>query len=272
MAHSHPFALGPLTVLDLQAPEIVSIAADIGYNAVGLRLEPATPGGIYHPLMEDRALLKETVARMRDTGIEVFDLEIVRINKQFNPAGYSQFFDTGAELGAKCILVAADDPNIPRFSENFAAFCDAAAPYNLKPNLEFMPWTQVKDLSSAIDILAAINRPNAGVLIDAIHFDRSNSLVDDIERVPLSQLHYAQICDAPAEKPATEAEIIRAAREERLLPGSGGIPLKEIFSRLPEDLPICVEVPNASLGDSPTRAKAALAATKAFFADHFGQA
>ena len=131
------------------------------------------------------------------------------------------------------------------------------------------------EVSLAVERLAAvaaINRPNAGVLIDAIHFDRSNSLVDDIERVPLSQLHYAQICDAPAEKPASEAEIIRAAREERLLPGSGGIPLKEIFSRLPKDLPICVEVPNASLGDSPTRAKAALAATKAFFAKHFGQA
>ncbi|KEA65791.1 Sugar phosphate isomerase [Marinobacterium lacunae] len=268
MSNARPYALGPLTVLELSAPEIISVAADAGYDAVGLRLLPSTPGGIYHPLIEDRALLERTLTRMRDTGIRVFDLEIVRIGPQFDVNALQAFLDTGAELGAQCILVAGDDPDIARFSDNFAQFCDLCRPYGMKPNLEFMPWTEVKDLRQALDIVNSIDRPNAGVLIDAIHFDRSGSRTSDIDTIPLSQLHYAQICDAPAEKPDTEAGVIRAAREERLLPGQGGIPLEAIFGRLPKDLPICVEIPSPHLGDAANRARVALEATQSWFAKH----
>ncbi|MBV1789759.1 sugar phosphate isomerase/epimerase [Marinobacterium sp. D7] len=262
------YTLGPLTVLELSAPEIISVAAHAGYDAVGLRLLPSTPGGIYHPLIEDKQLLARTLQCMSETGVRVYDLEIVRINEQFDANGYKAFLDTGAELGAQCVLVAGDDPDLSRFSDNFAAFCDACQPYGMKPNLEFMPWTEVKDLRQAMNIVASINRPNAGVLIDAIHFDRSHSLVSDIQRIPVEQLHYAQICDAPAEKPSSEAEVIRQAREERLLPGAGGIPLDAIFSRLPKEMPVCVEIPSPHLGDAGNRARLALEATKSWFSRH----
>ncbi|GGB94886.1 hypothetical protein GCM10011352_21230 [Marinobacterium zhoushanense] len=268
MSNSRSYALGPLTVLELSAPEVISVAARAGYDAVGLRLLPSTPGGIYHPLIEDKHLLEHTLQCMNETGVRVFDLEIVRINEQFDPNGYQAFLDTGAALGAQCILVAGDDPDLSRFSDNFAAFCDVCLPYGMKPNLEFMPWTEVKDLRQAINIVASLERSNAGVLIDAIHFDRSNSLASDIEQIPIEQLHYAQICDAPAEKPTSEAEVIRAAREERLIPGEGGIALEAIFRRLPKALPICVEIPSPHLGDAENRARVALEATKAWFARH----
>ena len=66
----------------------------------------------------------------------------------------------------------------------------------------------------------------------------------DIAAIPRHWLHYAQICDAPAEIPATDEELIHTARQERLLPGEGGIDLSGLFSALLTDLPISVEVPN----------------------------
>lgn len=268
MNTSRPLALGALTVLGMTPPDIVSLAAECGYDYAGLRLLPATPGGIAHPLMHDRKMLDETLARIRDTGVGIFDLEIVRIDAQFDSKAMQPFLETGAELGAQCILVAGDDPDLGRFSDNFAAFCDAAAPFGLKPNLEFMPWTRVPDLGTALEILAAIDRDNAGLLIDAIHFGRSSSRLGDLGRIPARWLQYAQICDAPAQTPPTTEEIIRAAREERLLPGDGGLPLAELFRRLPRALPLCVEVPNPALGSDVERARRALAATRTWLAEH----
>ena len=46
-------------------------------------------------------------------------------------------------------------------------------------------------------------QPNAGVLVDALHFDRSRSSIDELARVPAHRLHYWQICDGPAERPAS---------------------------------------------------------------------
>ena len=57
-------------------------------------------------------------------------------------------------------------------------------------------------------------------------------------------MHYIQICDAPAEVPATTEGLIHTARCERLLPGEGGIDLARLFTTLPKDLPISVEIPN----------------------------
>ena len=43
------FSLAALTVLELAPPEMIELAARCGYEKVGLRLLPATPGGIAYP-------------------------------------------------------------------------------------------------------------------------------------------------------------------------------------------------------------------------------
>ena len=49
------FSLAALTVLELAPPQLVDVAAACGYDHVGIRLLPATPGGIAYPLMDDEA-------------------------------------------------------------------------------------------------------------------------------------------------------------------------------------------------------------------------
>ena len=143
------FSLAALTVLELAPPELIDVAAACGYDHVGIRLLPATPGGIAYPLMDDEAALKETIARLDATGVTVADLEVVAFRPETEIAAFSAFFETGARLGARHILVAAYDPELDRFTDRFAAFCEAAAPYGLSADLEFMPWTSVPDLATA---------------------------------------------------------------------------------------------------------------------------
>lgn len=239
------YSLAHLTVLDLTPSEIVRVAAATGYQFAGIRLLPASPGGPAYPLMDDPAALRETLGAITDTGIGVFDLEIIRVGEAFMPSDYLAFFEVGQKLGAKAILVAGDDPDEARLTANFAALCEAAAPFGLSCDLEFMPWTKVPDAASALRVVAGADQPNGGVLVDGLHYGRSNSTLADVAAIPRQWLHYAQICDGPAGTAPVDA-LIHTARCERLLPGEGSIDLVGLFATLPGDLPVSVELPSES--------------------------
>jgi sugar phosphate isomerase/epimerase len=259
------FSLAALTALELAPPRLIDVAAACGYDQVGIRLLPATPGGIAYPLMDDEAGLRETIARLAATGITFADLEVVAFRPDTEIAAFSAFFETGARLGAKHILVAAYDPDLARFADRFAGFCGAAAPYGLTADLEFMQWTCVPDLKTASRIVEQVGKENAGVLVDALHFDRSGSSIADLAGIPRSRLHYWQLCDGPAERPATSEEMMRAARTERMFPGEGGIDLVSLVRAMPADIAISLEVPTVELAktvDASTRARRALNAAR----------
>jgi len=263
------FSLAALTVLELAPPALIDVAASCGYDAVGIRLLPAISGGIAYSLMDDQAALKETLARLDATGIKVADLEVVALRPETEIAAFSAFFETGARLGAKHILVAAYDPDLGRFGDRYAAFCEAAAPYGLTADLEFMPWTYVPDLTTANRIVAPMAQANAGILVDALHFDRSKSSVAEFAHTPTHRLHYWQLCDGPAERPATTEAMIHAARHERLFPGEGCIDLVSLTRAMPADITVSIEVPTAELAKTmgaKDRARRALDAAKGVIA------
>ena len=260
-----PFSLAALTALDLAPPALIDVAAACGYQHVGLRLLPATAGGPAYPLMDDAAGLKETLARLNATGITVADLEIIAFRPETDIASFAAFLETGERLGAKNILVAGYDPDLGRFTDRFASFCEAAARHGLTADLEFMPWTCVPNLATAIQVVTQAGHPNGGMLVDALHFDRSDSSTAELARVPASRLHYWQICDGPAERPATTEGLIHAARFERMFPGEGGIDLVSLARTMPSDIVVSIEVPTVELAktvDARTRAQRALDAAK----------
>ncbi|QCI65946.1 sugar phosphate isomerase/epimerase family protein [Phreatobacter stygius] len=239
------YSLAHLTLLDLSPTELVHAAAKTGYQFIGLRLLPASPGGRCYRLMDDPGTVRLMLALMADTDVDVFDLEIIRIGPDFRASDYLAFFEVGQRLSARAILVAGDDPDEGRLTANFAALCEAAAPFELSCDLEFMPWTKVPDASSALRIVSRADQKNGGVLVDALHYGRSSSTLADVAAIPRKWLHYAQICDGPAGTAPVDA-LIHTARCERLLPGEGGIDLVGLFATLPGDLPVSVELPSES--------------------------
>lgn len=266
---SRPLALAPITTPELAPPETVEVAARAGYAQVGLRLLPSSPGAFAWPLATDAALRRETLARLRDTGVGVLDIDIIRQAPTCDPAAYDRFFETGATLGARAVLLAADDPDRSRLVGNFAMLCTRAARFGLTIDLEFMPWTAVPDLAAALEVLEASDQSNAGVVIDTLHVARSNTSLAALRAVSRRWLHYMQICDAPAEAPTTTEALIHAARNERLFPGEGGLDLAGMVQALPADLPISIEVPRETLARTVPpegRARLALEATRRLLA------
>lgn len=240
------YSLAYLTSHTCSAPEAIRLAAELGYACVGLRLLPVAPGGQVQALIGQPDILKETLAAQRDTGVGVYDLEIVRVGEDFDAKAFLPLFEVGAELKARAVLVAGDDADHARLADNYARLCETMRPFGLTADLEFMPWTAVPDAKTALRVIDAAGRPaNAGILVDALHAARSSTTLDDLRAIPRELLHYAQVCDAPLPLPGyafTTEELIHTARCARLLPGEGGIDLKGMIAALPENLPLSVEV------------------------------
>ena len=258
-------SLAALTVLELTPPDMVTCAAEAGFSHVGIRLLPATPNEAQYDIVGDTPLLREVERRLADTGIKVLDVEIFRLRPDTRVGDYEAAIATAARLGASELLVAGNDPDEGRLTACFAAFCDLAGSYGLGASLEFMPWTDAKNLTQAARIVESADRANAGVLIDPFHLSRSRSRIGDIATIPPSRLHFMQFCDVPAAIPATMDAILAEARAERLFPGEGGLDLPGLLRAAPRDIPLSVEVPTHTLArtvGANERARRALAATR----------
>ncbi|HEU5470709.1 MAG TPA: sugar phosphate isomerase/epimerase [Actinophytocola sp.] len=241
------YSLAHLSALSLSPPELIEAAAGAGYRYVGLRLTRVTPDEPHYPLAGDPVLLRETKARLAGTGVGVLDVELARIGPAEKVRDFLRVLEVGAELGARHVITQLPDPDPARKTANFAELCDLAAPLGLTVDLEFPSWTETPDLAAASRVLRAADRPNAGILVDLLHFARSRSSIEELRRLPRDWFHFAHVCDAPARIPSSRDELIHTARHERLFPGEGGIDVRGILAALPPDIPYALEIPRTTL-------------------------
>jgi sugar phosphate isomerase/epimerase len=244
---SRTISLAPLTVLELAPAEMVTCAAQAGYRYLGLRLNQVLANHpLTHRIIGEEQVQREILKRLDDTGLKVLDIEFIRLAPETRVADFVPMLETGARLGAKHVLTGGNDPDPARLAERFAELCDAAAPLGLTINIEPIPVLDVRTLAQAVQVLENAGRPNAGIVIDPIHFDRSLETYENLAQVPRQWLHYMQFCDAPAERPDVKG-IMFQARYERMVPGEGGLDLLGLLRALPRDLPIALEVPMTEL-------------------------
>ena len=243
----HDYSLAHLTALSLSPPELVDAAASAGYRYVGLRLTKVTMEEPHYPLTYDPALMRATKTRLAATGVQVLDVELARLTSGDSPRDYMRFLEAGAELGARHVITQLPDSDFARKTDKFAELCQLARPLGLTIDLEFPSWTETPSLGEAAEVVRAADQPNAGLLIDLLHFARSGSSIEELRSLPPEWFHFVHVCDAPAEIPDSTEELIHTARFERLFPGEGGIDVNGILAALPDGLPYALEIPRAKL-------------------------
>ena len=235
--------------MELAPPELVSVAAQAGYDSVGLRLIPVA-GQTLPPYAA-----RELERRLADTGITVLDVEVFRVSPEM--PDYEPMLEVAGRLGASEILVHGADPDEARLAENFAALCERAARYGLHASLEPMPWVEVSTVARAKRVIERAG--NGALLVDPIHFYRAENRLDELAGAPM---RYLQFCDAHPGRPTETAELIRQARGDRLFPGEGALDLRALLRAIPAHLPVSVEVPYAKPMAPLARAQRALSATR----------
>lgn len=263
---AHQFSLAHLSVLTTSPVEMVEIAAKTGYDFVSFRLTAVTATEHVFALQNDRAMMNEVKARLAATGVKVLDIELCRMPAEIEPETYVSVLEAAAELGARHILAQLPDANRERATDRFGRLCDLAAPYKLTVDLEYPSWTETPNLAAAAAVVRAVNRPNAGILVDTLHFDRARDSVEALRKLPPEWFHFAQVCDAPADIPTTVEGLIHTARSERNFLGEGGIDVRRILDAMPE-MPYSLEIPTDTLAltvSAEERARRSIRAAEAY--------
>jgi len=235
-------SLAHLTAIDLPPDDLIEAAAAAGFDAVGLRLLRVTNDSPGYPLTEGTELMRRTQAALSNTGLVISDIEFIKITREIDISTLLPMLDAGASLGAKHVITAPYDDDLTRLADTLGLLSEASQERGIKTVLEFFPWTPVPDLSSCWGVVQSAGN-DVGVLVDALHFDRSGSSHELLASIPKDRLPFAHICDATVLAEYTDEQLIHTARDHRLIPGAGEIDLVSFLTALPKETPLGIEVP-----------------------------
>jgi sugar phosphate isomerase/epimerase len=221
--------------------QLVEAAAHAGFDYGGMWIEMAD---------WTAATTREVKAATAATGLPLLDVEVVWIKPGPLDPDHVRIVDIGLELGARNILCVSSDPDAGATRDKLAALM-AHAGSGIRVNLEFGLFTAVKTIGQASAILRAIDAPNMGLLVDALHWTRSGGTLADVAAVPMAWLGYAQLCDAPmpGANPTNPDAILVEAIDGRVALGRGGLAIDGLLAVLPERLPIGIEERSKALRD-----------------------
>lgn len=234
--------------------------AAAGFTALSLM-----PGDVWG--LEDNGMAaSEIAARIADAGLNVAEMDCTacwmpRQRTQGDGGDLSlllrgltmeKVVDTAARIGAASVVavdIADSPPPLEEVAAGFAQLCDYAAQHGLRAQIEFLPVGGIRTLSEAWAIVSAAGRANGGLTIDAWHFYRSGSTLEQLAQIPGGRIHTVQLCDAPA---TPQADLWTELMTARLLPGEGNLDLVGLVRTLDaigSTAPFGVEVFNTRQND-----------------------
>ena len=243
-------SLEMLTLMGMPPVEHVRLAAELGCAGVSLgqsgRALSSFGYADFKPypdwsLLEDAALVRETRAALRDTGVVVSLGEGFRVLPGMDIADAAHALDVMAQLGAQHINGGSNDPDMDRSWDQLALLAEMVVARGMRLELEFAPSNVLKTLDSALAALDRIGRDRCTLLLDAMHFFRSGAGLDDLAALDPATIGCAQLCDVPL-APRRDS-YIEEAMFERRVPGEGELPLREWLALLPAGIWIGLEVP-----------------------------
>lgn len=264
-----------ISVFGLPPVEYVNLVADLGCANMSAALYSFGYNPHHYPawsLKDDANLRREMIAALRDRGVTISLFEGLSVREGLDVRDRAAELDLAAELGAVRINTVSMDPDLGRTFDGFAIMTEMAAERGLTTTTEFAPGLTVADLPTAIAAMHHVGREDFRLLIDTMHFGRTGARIEDLAALDPDRIGYVQIADAPM-TPRFET-YFEEAMHERMVPGTGEMPIREILALVPKDRVVSAEVPlrsRAELGMGPyDRLLPAVEATRALLAEADG--
>jgi sugar phosphate isomerase/epimerase len=246
-----PLLLAHLTLLHVPPPDLVNIAARAGYDGVSLLVSPPSPNdraAVSYPMLgTESAMMREVLARLHGSDIAVHDVQGFRLKPDTRVADFLPMLEAGGRLGASYAMAVSDDPDERRNADRLAELADNAGRFGMRVAIEFMAYSGIRSIRQTNHVLDLAGRRDIVMMLDALHLVRSGGTLDDVVSTDPARIPYLQICDAPVAPPAEQGGLAFEARKERLFPGWGGLPLRDLIRVLPQAIPLSVETPVTSL-------------------------
>lgn len=213
-------------------PDRVAAAADAGFDGIGLMLREYLG-------LRDEGWSDDAIRRL----LEQHDMTISEVEVLFGfaaprgtPAGVAErpglvyndpdleraAFHMADAFGVRNVQVAgtfAEGGPTHGVADAFASLCDRAAVHGLRVALEFVPYTDIPDITTALGIVDAANRRNGGLCVDSWHFFRGQPDFDALAGCPAEKIAMIQINDGPLHP--EDANRRHDSVHNRRLPGEG---------------------------------------------------
>jgi sugar phosphate isomerase/epimerase len=159
--------------------------------------------------------------------------------------GEDDLFSMAEVVGARSINAAdvlGGRWGVEEAAEGFAGLCDRAAEHGLLVHLEWLAWSRIPDLATALSVVTLADRRNGGLNVDTWHCARAGTTVAEVRALPGHRVLGIQVDDGPA---AAEDDLVEATLHARLVPGEGAFDLSGYLGALEAtgtDAPVGVEV------------------------------
>ena len=240
-----------LSVFGMPPVEFVALAADLGCNCIGIGLAPTQS---YNPhnypdwsLRDNAALRREMIAALGDRGIRISIVEGFAIAPNHDVRGYDRDLDIVCELGGDRINVVSLDKHPQRTIEGFAVLAEMAAERGLLVSAEMGSLGPIANVGPALAVASGVGMANFSLLIDSMHFFRLGNTVGELAAMDPNMIGYVQLCDAP--RASRFDTYMEEALYERMVPGTGELPLVEFVRVLPANVVVSLEIPMRSLAE-----------------------
>lgn len=240
-------ALEFISALGMPPADFVVLARRLGLGLVGMAPAPISANPHGYPawdLRTDPALLRATRAALAAEGVAVSLGEGFLIMPGIDIADSHPTLDVMAALGAPRVNCVVLEQDRSRAFDQFARFGEMAAAAGMRACMEFMPMMWPATVIEAAAFLDDSDVAGAGLVLDAMHVFRSGSTVDECAGIAAGRIAYVQICDVPM--PARHGDYGMEARDNRLPPGEGDLPLAQFVAAIPGDAVVGLEVPMAA--------------------------
>lgn len=124
------------------------------------------------------------------------------------------------------LKIGPDDDDRPydmaHWQQEFAALCEQAAQVGTRVGIEFLPWTNIKDLATARELVEGAGHPGGGLVMDVWHTERFGTPAADIAKVPAERIIAVELSDAD---PQVEGGLIHDTQCNRKFCGEGSFDL-----------------------------------------------
>lgn len=244
--------------------ETIDAACVAGFGRVGIRICGRRPGDPYPtPVIGQPTMIKALRSRAAQDGVAISNISAYQFYPDVDWGQLAPAVETGHALGARIMVVNGFDPDLHRFGDRLARYTEAAAAADMRVALEFLPYSAVRNLAQALEVINRCGAP-AGLLLDALHLARSGGAPSELQALTAEQVVFAQLCDAPASAAQTSDEaLMQEARSARLPAGTGQLPLDAFLDALPQGVEIEYEVARADLAHATPHEKALAASADA---------
>ncbi len=261
MLESRLISLAAGVVQEFAPEDVVYAAADAGFNAAGIWCDLTSWNS------QRSARVSKALA---DTGLCALDLEVVWLKPGESIDAHNAMIEIALDLDVRNILCVSSESDIARTKKRFEHLCKKAEGGNLRVVLEFLAFTEIKSLRQSLEVVQDVAHPAGGILVDALHLQRTGASVQDLRAVDPALMPYIQLCDADAQPQDSSFEgLLEDALYLRQLPGDGDLPLNDLLAQLDPQLPLSLEVRSRKLlqeypHDPRARASLVFAATQRF--------